>query len=122
VLKAGVIDQDSLLIGALRSVWQHEFDVVELDAVAQEVPDDVDVAVVDLDSLGGHALRFLHDLRHQRPGLILVVTYVYWGASQRLEEDLDRLADLCVVKPFDITKLGKSIRHLHGTLGCNDRT
>lgn len=112
MIRVGVIDDDSAIVDAMRWLWKQELQVVRLDAQESTVPEDVDVLLADLGTLGGHALRFLYDARTRRPSLPLVVTYLYFDTTQKVEGEVRRLADLCILKPYDLDHLRKSIRHL----------
>ena len=105
----GVIDPDESLFRTLQEYWKGEFGVLPLDEETP-IPSAVDVLVADPAAFGGHPLRFLRDLRGSRPDLGLVLTYVYCDTTQPLEEELLDLADACVVKPYDLQKLGQTIR------------
>lgn len=113
VLMVGVIDPDEALFRTLQEFWKDEFMVLPLDDETP-IPSALDVLVADPAAFGGHSLRFLRDLRASRPDLGLVLTYVYCDSTQTLEEKLLDLADASVVKPYDLQKLGQTVRWVAG--------
>jgi DNA-binding NtrC family response regulator len=72
----------------------------------------LDVLIADPSALGGHVLSLLHGIRQRALGLKLVLSYVYCDATQAIEQEMHELADVCVLKPCDLSKLESTLRHL----------
>ncbi len=111
MLHVGVIDSDESLVRAMLALWESEFEVQVLDADHPDLSGN-DVLIVDESSVRGHSLALLTRARIENPSMKLVVTLVYCDRTQSIETRLQELADECVLKPYDVGKLGQTLRYL----------
>lgn len=113
MIRVGVIDEDTRLLDAMIRFWRGSLSVQRLDSDDDSIPETVDVLIADLMTLGGHARRFLSNVRFRRPSLPILVTYLYFDATQEVEGDIRALADLSILKPYDLANVEKTVRHLY---------
>lgn len=109
MLTVGIIDNDQSLVETLTGFWREEFNVRLIEPASTDLQS-VDVVVADPQTLNGHVRRFVRELRTQCPRAALVFTYVYCDVTQPMEDEVFGMADACVVKPYDLQKLGQTIR------------
>ena len=109
MLTVGIIDSDQSLVDSLAGVWGDEFQLRRLERTSRDLQG-IDVLVADPEDLNGQIHRFVRELRTQNPRAALVFTYVYCDVTQPLEDEVFGMADACVVKPYDLQKLGQTIR------------
>ncbi len=112
MIRVGVIDEDVTLVEAMSRFWGDSVLVERLDQESGCIPGYVDVLIADLASLGGHAHCFLSDVRFQRPNLPIIVTYLYFDATQEVEAEIRALVDLSILKPYDLDHVAKTIHYL----------
>lgn len=113
MIRIGVIDEDVRLLDAMSRFWRGSLSVQRLDPDDDCIPEHVDVLIADLTSLGGHAHRFLSDVRFRRPSLPILLTYLYFDGTQEVEADIRGLVDLSILKPYDLAHVEKTIHHLY---------
>ncbi len=113
MIRVGVIDDDAGLVDAMTRFWCGSFSIQRLDSNDDRIPEHVDVLIADLASLGGHARRFLSDVRFQRPSLPILLTYLYFDATQEVERDIRGFVDLSIIKPYDLARVEQTVRHLY---------
>ena len=72
----------------------------------------IDLLIVDARLEGIYIFELLRLVKEMVPGLPVIVMYIYMDQTQYMEEYIRKLADACVVKPFQIENLLKTIETL----------
>ncbi len=107
-MQVGVIENDARILRAMTELWKSACEVRVLDARHPEL-EGLDALVVDPSVLSGSVREFCRRVKLDRPGLRLILTYLYNDVTQDLEEELSGIVDAFVTKPYDLDKLSHTL-------------
>ncbi len=83
-----------------------------LEALAAMEAQPAGTVVIELEIPDGYGPGLVSEIRSRWPETAIAILYYYSHRTQSLQPILDRLGDVCIQKPFDLEKVGQTLRNL----------
>jgi DNA-binding NtrC family response regulator len=108
-----VLDQDKDVCQSIKEYLKEDYDVFArtgvnniLDTIREN---NIDLIISDVDLPDGYIYRVLDDLKSSTAKVPVILMYVFFDCSQKMEENIRNMAEAVFLKPFDLQKLKKRI-------------
>ena len=108
-----VLDKDKDVCQGIKEYLKEDyevFDCTSVDNILNTIQENnIDLIISDVDLPNGYIYRFLNDLKSSAAEIPVILMYVCFDCSQKIEESIRNMADAVFLKPFDLQKLKKRI-------------
>jgi DNA-binding response OmpR family regulator len=108
-----VLDKDKDICQGIKEYLKDDYEVfacTSVDNILNTIRENnIDLIISDLDLPNGYIYKFFDDLKLLAAKVPVILMYVYFDCSQKMEESIRNMADAVFIKPFDLQKLKKRI-------------
>ena len=108
-----VLDKDKDVCQGIKEYLKEDYEVfacTSVDNILNTIQENnIDLIISDVDLPNGYIYRFLNDLKSSAAEIPVILMYVCFDCSQKIEESIRNMADAVFLKPFDLQKLKKRI-------------
>jgi DNA-binding NtrC family response regulator len=108
-----ILDKDKDICRGLEEYLKDEYDIFQCSGtdniLATIHENNIDLIITDIDLPNGYIYKFLDDLKSSAARIPVILMYVYFDCTQRMEDIIRNMVDAIFLKPFDLQELKKRI-------------
>jgi len=108
-----ILDKDKDICRGLEEYLKDDYDIFQCSNAENIIntihENNIDLIITDIDLPNGYIYKFLDDLKSSALKIPVILMYVYFDCTQRMEDIIRNLVDAIFLKPFDLQELKKRI-------------